>query len=108
MDSLGYIVANVPGAVAGAALGNRLGAVRDAKGKSVAEVFVTLDPGAKAEVSLSSSIKQGLELTLVHSCLLDPQSSGDEGIGKPLIMIRNVAKRFDSTLYNSLYRYPAL
>jgi hypothetical protein len=38
--------------VAGAALGNRLGAIRDAKGKSVAQVFTTLDAGAKAEVSV--------------------------------------------------------
>jgi len=49
---LGFIVGNVPGAVAGAALGNRLGAIRDAKGKSVAQVFTTLDAGAKAEVSV--------------------------------------------------------
>lgn len=40
----------MPGAVAGAVAGNRLGAVRDAKGKSVAEVFTSLDHGAKAEV----------------------------------------------------------
>lgn len=37
--ALGFIVANVPGLVAGAVAGNRLGAVRDAKGKSVAAVF---------------------------------------------------------------------
>lgn len=36
---LGFIVANVPGLVAGAVAGNRLGAVRDAKGKSVFSVF---------------------------------------------------------------------
>ena len=36
---MGFIVANMPGAVAGAVAGNRLGAVRDAKGKSVYEVF---------------------------------------------------------------------
>jgi hypothetical protein len=37
--ALGFIVANVPGLVAGAVAGNRLGAVRDAKGKSVFAVF---------------------------------------------------------------------
>lgn len=31
--------------------GNRLGAIRDAKGKSVAEVFGGLGAGQKAEVS---------------------------------------------------------
>jgi hypothetical protein len=37
--ALGFIVANVPGLVAGAVAGNRLGAVRDSKGKSVYAVF---------------------------------------------------------------------
>lgn len=37
--ALGFIVANVPGMLAGAVAGNRLGAVRDAKGKSVYAVF---------------------------------------------------------------------
>ncbi|KAB8230675.1 hypothetical protein ETB97_003054 [Aspergillus alliaceus] len=40
--ALGFIVANVAGAFAGAVAGNRLGAVRDAKGKSVYEVFLDL------------------------------------------------------------------
>ncbi|UNI21010.1 hypothetical protein JDV02_007043 [Purpureocillium takamizusanense] len=40
--ALGFIVANVPGLVAGAVAGNRLGAVRDAKGKSVYAVFLEL------------------------------------------------------------------
>ncbi|POS86361.1 hypothetical protein EPUL_000573 [Erysiphe pulchra] len=35
--AMGFIVANFPGLVAGAAAGNRLGAVRDKKGKSVYE-----------------------------------------------------------------------
>lgn len=38
--ALGFIVANVPGLLAGAVAGNRLGAVRDAKGKSVYAVFL--------------------------------------------------------------------
>lgn len=37
--ALGFIMANFPGAVAGGVAGNRLGAVRDAKGKSVYAVF---------------------------------------------------------------------
>ena len=37
--ALGFIVANVPGMVAGAVAGNRLGAVRDTRGKSVYSVF---------------------------------------------------------------------
>lgn len=37
--ALGFIMANVTGMVAGAVAGNRLGAVRDAKGKSVYTVF---------------------------------------------------------------------
>ncbi|KAJ9142176.1 DnaJ chaperone [Pleurostoma richardsiae] len=40
--ALGFIVANVPGLLAGAVAGNRLGAVRDAKGKSVYAVFQEL------------------------------------------------------------------
>ena len=37
--AMGFIVANFPGAIAGAVAGNRLGAIRDAKGKSVYSVF---------------------------------------------------------------------
>ena len=37
--ALGFIVANVPGMLAGAVAGNRLGAIRDTKGKSVYAVF---------------------------------------------------------------------
>lgn len=40
--ALGFIVANVPGLVAGAVAGNRLGAIRDAKGKSVYAVYQEL------------------------------------------------------------------
>jgi hypothetical protein len=47
---LGFITANVPGLVVGACAGNRLGAIRDAKGKSVAAVFGELGSAQKAEV----------------------------------------------------------
>ncbi len=48
--AMGFIVANVPGALAGAVAGNRLGAVRDRRGKSVYEVFQELDQGARAKL----------------------------------------------------------
>lgn len=48
--AMGFIVANFPGAVAGAVAGNRLGAVRDAKGKSVYSVFQELPQSDKARL----------------------------------------------------------
>ncbi|KUI62084.1 hypothetical protein VP1G_09214 [Cytospora mali] len=48
--SLGFIVANVPGLLAGAVAGNRLGAIRDAKGKSVYAVFQELPQGDRARL----------------------------------------------------------
>jgi len=47
---LGFIIANLPGLMVGAVAGNRLGAVRDAKGKAVAAVFNDLGGQQKAEV----------------------------------------------------------
>ncbi|ODN77842.1 hypothetical protein L202_04958 [Cryptococcus amylolentus CBS 6039] len=55
--SLGYIVANVPGAVAGGFAGNRLGAVRDAKGRPVGEVFKDLGGAQKAEILKALAFK---------------------------------------------------
>jgi len=48
--AMGFIVANFPGMLAGAVAGNRLGSVRDAKGKSVYEVFRELPQGDKAKL----------------------------------------------------------
>ncbi|KAF4458478.1 SIS1 Heat shock [Fusarium albosuccineum] len=48
--ALGFIVANVPGMVAGAVAGNRLGAVRDARGKSVYAVFQELPQDDRAKL----------------------------------------------------------
>ncbi|KAI9729065.1 MAG: hypothetical protein M1828_000150 [Chrysothrix sp. TS-e1954] len=48
--AMGFIVANFPGAVAGGVAGNRLGAVRDARGKSVYSVFRELPQGDKARL----------------------------------------------------------
>ncbi|CAD6569691.1 MAG: hypothetical protein TREMPRED_005421 [Tremellales sp. Tagirdzhanova-0007] len=55
--TIGYIVANIPGAVAGGFAGNRLGAVRDAKGKSVAQVFGQLQGSQKAEILRALAFK---------------------------------------------------
>ncbi|ELR03935.1 hypothetical protein GMDG_06463 [Pseudogymnoascus destructans 20631-21] len=48
--AMGFIVANFPGMVAGAVAGNRLGAVRDARGMSVYSVFQELPQGDKARL----------------------------------------------------------
>lgn len=48
--AMGFIVANFPGMVAGAVAGNRLGAVRDARGKSVYAVFQELPQADKARL----------------------------------------------------------
>jgi curved DNA-binding protein CbpA len=48
--AMGFIIANFPGAIAGAVAGNRLGAVRDTRGKSVYEVFQELPASDKAKL----------------------------------------------------------
>ncbi|KAF2141818.1 uncharacterized protein K452DRAFT_358896 [Aplosporella prunicola CBS 121167] len=48
--AMGFIIANFPGAVAGMVAGNRLGAVRDTRGKSVYAVFQELPQGDKAKL----------------------------------------------------------
>ncbi|KAI1399618.1 DnaJ-domain-containing protein [Hypoxylon fuscum] len=47
---IGFIVANVPGAIAGTVAGNRLGAIRDTKGKSVYAVFQDLPQDDRARL----------------------------------------------------------
>lgn len=47
---IGFIVANIPGALAGAVAGNRLGAVRDSKGKPVYQVFQEMPHAEKARL----------------------------------------------------------
>ncbi|KAA8652257.1 putative DnaJ chaperone (Caj1) [Aspergillus tanneri] len=61
--ALGFIVANAPGAFAGAVTGHRLGAVRDAKGKSVYEVFLDLSQNDRARL-LSELAAKVLETTM--------------------------------------------
>jgi curved DNA-binding protein CbpA len=48
--TLGFIIGNLPGAVAGAVAGNRLGAIRDTRGKSVYEVFQELPAAERTRV----------------------------------------------------------
>ena len=52
-SGLGFIIANLPGMAVGGFAGHRLGAIRDAKGKSVAAVFSELNGSQKAEVRFS-------------------------------------------------------
>lgn len=47
---LGFIAANFPGAIAGVVAGNRFGAIRDARGKSVYEVFQELPQTDRARL----------------------------------------------------------
>ncbi|KAI1420692.1 DnaJ domain-containing protein [Xylaria sp. FL1777] len=47
---LGFIAANFPGAIAGVVAGNRFGAIRDAKGKSVYEVYQELPQTDRARL----------------------------------------------------------
>ncbi|SHO77833.1 Similar to S.cerevisiae protein CAJ1 (Nuclear type II J heat shock protein of the E. coli dnaJ family) [Malassezia sympodialis ATCC 42132] len=54
---LGYILANWPGALGGATIGNRLGAVRDAKGQSVSEVFLRMSSSERARILRALAVK---------------------------------------------------
>lgn len=92
---LGYVVANVPGALAGGecfcasacsrliaasesgVAGNRLGAIRDAKGKSVAQVFSQLGGAQKAEVRRREIRRMKLGLTTGR--LADSSGTGVQG-----------------------------
>jgi len=55
--SLGFIIANIPGMLMGGYAGNRLGAIRDAKGKSVASVFAELGADKRAEILKALAFK---------------------------------------------------
>ncbi|KAF5374782.1 hypothetical protein D9758_000143 [Tetrapyrgos nigripes] len=54
---IGFIVANFPGLMLGSVAGHRLGAIRDAKGKSVAAVFSQLGGNQKAEILRALAMK---------------------------------------------------
>ena len=66
--AMGFIVANLPGAIAGAVAGNRLGAIRDKRGKSVYSVFQELDQPAK--MKMLSELAQKQIVLWPHACLL--------------------------------------
>jgi hypothetical protein len=70
----------VPGLVVGAYAGNRLGAIRDAKGKSVAAVFTELGAVQKAEVSCQSSTSCSPYLHFDHNLLTDLTRTRFEGV----------------------------
>ncbi len=72
---LGFIVANIPGLMLGALAGNRLGAVRDAKGKSVAAVFNDLAGDQKAEVRSMMRYFWGLTFHYSDSARFGHESS---------------------------------
>jgi curved DNA-binding protein CbpA len=48
--AMGFIIANFPGMLAGAVAGNRLGSIRDSRGKSVYSVFQELPQDAKMQL----------------------------------------------------------
>jgi hypothetical protein len=77
---LGYIVANVPGLMVGGYAGNRLGAIRDAKGKPVAVVFTNLGGSQKAEVRIAAYVSlyalNPLKATAADPTCTCTQSSG--------------------------------
>jgi len=78
---LGFIIANVPGLLVGGYAGNRLGAIRDAKGKSVAAVFTSLGGSQKAEVSLPLYYSDFERILMKwFLCTLDIESSCNEGL----------------------------
>lgn len=54
---MGFIVANLPGMFVGGLAGSKLGAIRDAKGKSVASVFAELGGQQKAEILRALAMK---------------------------------------------------
>ncbi|KAH9470498.1 hypothetical protein Pst134EA_007750 [Puccinia striiformis f. sp. tritici] len=55
--TLGFIVGNLPGLAIGSLAGNRLGAIRDAKGKSVCEVFSSLESNHKTLIIKALALK---------------------------------------------------
>ncbi|KZV92107.1 DnaJ-domain-containing protein [Exidia glandulosa HHB12029] len=54
---MGFIIANLPGMFVGGLAGSKLGAIRDAKGKSVAAVFSDLGGEQKAEILRALAMK---------------------------------------------------
>lgn len=55
--TLGFILGSIPGLAIGSYAGNRLGSIRDAKGKSVSAVFLELDSVQKATILKGLAVK---------------------------------------------------
>lgn len=55
--AMGFIVANFPGMLAGAVAGNRLGSIRDARGKSVYQVYQELPQQDKMRLLSQLAVK---------------------------------------------------
>ena len=54
---LGYIIGNIPGALGGGLLGGKVGSIRDAKGRSVSEVFLHLRSDQRAQILRELAMK---------------------------------------------------
>lgn len=104
---LGFIVANVPGLMVGAYAGNRLGAVRDAKGKSVAAVFTQLGGDQKAQVCINNKVNISSVIDLLPLCLVDSACPGCQGLGFSAVMCSasQVIPLFGCTLFLCDIRY---
>ena len=70
----------MPGLVVGAYTGNRLGAIRDAKGKSVAAVFSELGGAQKAEVRRKRLRAARPNSAIDHALLTDLARARLEGV----------------------------
>jgi len=55
--TLGYIIANIPGATVGALVGGKMGQVRDRKGKSLYEVYGDLNHSQRHDVIMAIAKK---------------------------------------------------
>lgn len=103
--ALGFIVANVPGLLAGAVAGNRLGAIRDAKGKSVYSVFqVTTPPLFSStvlfldEFLLYTKLPCSLTGTSSRRSRKAPQPVGCQGIQPCCRCLTNCTRKQSATL----------
>lgn len=107
---LGFIIANIPGCehpsrpkypfssyfltilrhvvLMGGYAGNRLGAIRDAKGKPVAAVFTELGGSQKAEVRAYQISLQCVQILTSGASTTDSQDSRHEGVGLDLAQVR--------------------
>ena len=90
--AMGFIVANFPGAVAGAVAGNRLGAVRDAKGKSVYQVFQV-----RVALSFFSGLPRCAFMKGVLWCKGDCFRESVEGVGRAAVLATDLLSSWGSS-----------